>query len=91
MSKLRRLYDEVVTSVELFQKAVQLAPENLSAATTTYSTYGETLMVDAQDGNKRGYIIRNAHGSILAYHLSMLPGSSGSMILRGDEWVGKGF
>jgi hypothetical protein len=40
---------------------------------------------------KRGYIIRNARGSILAYHLSMLPGSSGSMILRGDEWVGKGF
>jgi hypothetical protein len=77
------LYDEDVTSVELFQKAVQLAPEKLSAATTTYSTYGETLMVDAQEGKKRGYIVRNAHGYKLAYHLSTLPGSSGSMIVPG--------
>jgi hypothetical protein len=76
MTALRRLYDEDVTSVELFQKAVQLAPEKLLAATTTYCTYGEPLMVDAQERKKRGYIVRNAHGYILAYHLSTLPGSS---------------
>jgi hypothetical protein len=37
----RRLYDVDVASKELRQKAVQLAPEKISAATTTYSIYGE--------------------------------------------------
>jgi hypothetical protein len=88
---LRRMYPANVDDKLLYQKAMLLAPEHKSAAVTTHSVYGEIVNVDLPDGTKRSHIVRNAHGVMLAYHLSMLSGSSGSMVIRGDEWVGKEF